>query len=207
MSSSKRISTIIALVSVITMILIVYLRFATSVNALDNKTQSISTYLDKKGIDYFDVSIENEALSVKLNSTGENRCTFADVKAIQTIYEAIHGQSFDRTVNDVTIEIYDNSGKMIYNICEKNVSSLVNLNGAKKESNLAPKEINFQDQDIFFDTSTLVNKYPYSIEHFVVSNANEIDGKKLEITLCETRNSIGLLDCEFRSLSRGCTDF
>ena len=173
-------------------LLLAFLYFSINVKATENTVQSISNYLDNKGINNYIANIEDDVLSVKLSSTGDNYCTLSDVKAIQVIYEAIHAQAFEKKAIDVSIEIYNQSGEIIYNIYEKDVLSLEDTE--KHDSDCSK---NMTNKEILFKASDLIDEYPYSIEQSVISEANVIDGSKIELTLCESRNSIDLVDDAF----------
>ena len=152
--------------------------------------RTITSFLKEKNIDYSDVSINNETLSVNLVSSGDGRCTINDIKAVQAIYEVVHAQTIDSKVKNVSIEIYDINGKMIFDHHENGVSAQVqNVDKLVKQD--PEQKTDMAVDEILLYAENLVAKYPYSVQELKIDTASEISGKKLELILCTlNKNSI-----------------
>lgn len=77
--------------------------FATVVYAEGKVERNIYSYLSEKSVSYSFVSIDDKVLTVEIISTGTDRCTLDDVKAIQAVYEAVYGKKVIGNVEDVQI--------------------------------------------------------------------------------------------------------
>lgn len=150
--------------------------------------RNIISYLDNKEVNYSSIDIDNQVLSIKLLSNGENRCTIDDVKAVQAVYEAVHGQTVSEKIEDVSIEVYDINNKLIYDVYENDVFSLVeNAELLVKQSVVSEQDVT--SEDILSNVKNIVTRYSYYIQNVNVEKAEEITGRKLELILCESGNS------------------
>ena len=131
-------------------------------------------------ISYTSVHVNNQTLSVELQSSGEGRCTLDDVKAIQNIYTVIHAQSLADKIRNVKIEIVDRTGTVIYDETEADVSSKVENDLA--QTTTADTEI-IADRDILQEARNVLADTSYSIQSVNISDAEEITGKCLNLTL------------------------
>ena len=150
------------------------------VNAANIVRRTVSMYLDEKQISYTSVHVNNQTLSVELQSSGEGRCTLDDVKAIQNIYTVIHAQSLADKIRNVKIEIVDRTGTVIYDETEADVSSKVENDLA--QTTTADTEI-IADRDILQEARNVLADTSYSIQSVNISDAEEITGKCLNLTL------------------------
>ena len=95
---------LVSICFVILLCVVIALCFS-KINAANIVRRTVSMYLDEKQISYTSVHVNNQTLSVELQSSGEGRCTLDDVKAIQNIYTVIHAQSLADKIRNVKIEI------------------------------------------------------------------------------------------------------
>ena len=140
----------------------------------------VGHHMDEKQISYTSVHVNNQTLSVELQSSGEGRCTLDDVKAIQNIYTVIHAQSLADKIRNVKIEIVDRTGTVIYDETEADVSSKVENDLA--QTTTADTEI-IADRDILQEARNVLADTSYSIQSVNISDAEEITGKCLNLTL------------------------
>ena len=144
--------------------------------------RNILSYLDNKEVNYSSIDIDNQVLSIKLLSNGENRCTIDDVKAVQAVYEAVHGQTVSEKIEDVSIEVYDINNKLIYDVYENDVFALVeNAELLVKQSVVSEQDVT--SEDILSNVKNIVTRYSYYIQNVNVEKAEEITGRKLELIL------------------------
>ena len=181
------------LVLVLACILILSAITSEKAYATEKTIRAISTFLAEKEIEYSDVRVSDRTLSVKLLSSGDNRCTLDDVKAIQAIYEAVHAQTIEGQVKNVGIEIYNTDGILIYDILENDVDNPIeNLEQLVKTNSEQKGE--FTANDILLKAESIVTEFPYSIQQSWITESTEISGQKLQLTLCENNNDISSLD-------------
>lgn len=156
--------------------------YVSKATAADKIRRSVSTYLDQKQIAYTSVQVSDHTLSVKLQSDGTDHCTVDDVKAIQDIYAAVHAQSVDGEIRNVSIEIYNRAGQVIYDKTEMYVSSKV-----EDDASLMPATdagtTQITDSDILQKAHDILEDAPYVLQSADVSDAEEIAGKCLNLTL------------------------
>ena len=139
-----------------------------------------NAYPELNLVDISSVHVNNQTLSVELQSSGEGRCTLDDVKAIQNIYTVIHAQSLADKIRNVKIEIVDRTGTVIYDETEADVSSKVENDLA--QTTTADTEI-IADRDILQEARNVLADTSYSIQSVNISDAEEITGKCLNLTL------------------------
>lgn len=151
-------------------------------NAADKIRRTVSTYLDQKQIAYTSVHVNDHTLSIKLQSDGTDHCTLDDVKAIQDIYAAVHAQSVDGKIKNVSIEIYNHAGQIIYEETEMDVSSKVE-NDASLMSATDVGTTQITDSDILQEAHDILENAPYVLQSADISDAEEIAGKCLNLTL------------------------
>lgn len=166
---------------------------AVKVYAAEKTVRTVSSFLAEKEIDYSDVSINNRTLSVKLLSTGEDRCTLEDAKSIQAIYEAVHAQSIAGQVQNVGIEVYNSNGVLLYDALENDVSVTVENIDQLAGINTA-RNTEITANNIMVKVRNIVTEFPYSIEQLQITTPAEIAGKKVQLTLCENNNDIASID-------------
>lgn len=169
--------------------LVVGVSTAGKIYAAEKTMRTIASFMDEKAIEYSEVSIDNQILSVKLLSAGEDRCTLDDVKAIQAIYEAVHGKIIDGQVKNIGIEIYDTNGKLIYDVVEHVVSLPIENADQSVEKNDRKKQ-DMTANEVLLQVDSIVKEYPYSVQKSCISEADVIAGKKLELTISELNNDI-----------------
>ncbi len=179
--------SVLALVLVVS--LVVGVSTAGKIYAAEKTVRTIASFMDEKAIEYSEVSMDNQVLSVKLLSAGEDRCTLDDVKAIQAIYDTLHDQTIDGKVKNIGIEIYDTNGKLIYDIFE-NVVSLPVENADQPVEKNDRKKNDMTVNEVLLQVDSIVTEYPYSVQKSCISDADEIAGKKLELTISEMNNDI-----------------
>lgn len=188
-TQKRRSFILLFLVLAIACVLVLAVRTAMKAYATEKTVHTISSFLAEKGIEYSYVNVNNGTLSVKLASTGDERCTLDDVKAIQAIYEAVHAQTINGQVINVGIEIYNTSGELIYDVFENDVSvpvddveKLVTLNSDQKTD--------MTMNDIMLKVENIVKEFPYSVQQSKIATATQIPGEKLQLTLIENNNDI-----------------
>lgn len=176
---SIRIVVCICLAVILCFLAALYVSKAT---AADKIRRTVSTYLDQKQIAYTSVRVNDHTLSVKLQSDGTDRCTVDDVKAIQDIYAAVHAQSVDGEIRNVSIEIYNRAGQVIYDKTEMDVSSKVEDDAfSTPAADAGTTQIT--DSDILQKARDILEDAPYVLQSADVSDAKEIAGKCLNLTL------------------------
>ena len=169
-SRSNHSTRVLVSICFVILLCVVIALWFSKVNAANIVRRTVSMYLDEKQISYTSVHVNNQTLSVELQSSGEGRCTLDDVKAIQNIYTVIHAQSLADKIRNVKIEIVDRTGTVIYDETEADVSS-------KVENDLAQTTTaDTEARNVLADTS-------YSIQSVNISDAEEITGKCLNLTL------------------------
>lgn len=158
--------------------------FATVAHAEEKVERNIYSYLTEKSVTYSSVSVNNKVLTAELISTGTDRCTLEDVKAIQAIYEAVHGKNVIGNVEDVQIIIYNSAGDIIYDYFQADVASPVEAIDSlvSTRSNTAH---NIDTKTISDEITSVAETYPFTIENVIMSNAEEIAGQKVELVLNE----------------------
>ncbi len=168
-----------------------------SIIAASSKSETernIQSYLEIKEIDYSSVNIEDKLLTVKLNSSGTGYCTLNDVKAIQAIYEAIHGDNIIENVEDISIYIYDTEGSLIYDLyrpgVSKPVESIKNVSIAEAYDTLMPEDA----------VNLIVEESPFKVKTMNFSSARQIDGRKLELSVESEASSFNDLQTLYRKL-------
>lgn len=124
-SRSNHSTRVLVSICFVILLCVVIALWFSKVNAANIVRRTVSMYLDEKQISYTSVHVNNQTLSVELQSSGEGRCTLDDVKAIQNIYTVIHAQSLADKIRNVKIEIVDRTGTVIYDETEADVSSKV----------------------------------------------------------------------------------
>ena len=92
-SRSNHSTRVLVSICFVILLCVVIALWFSKVNAANIVRRTVSMYLDEKQISYTSVHVNNQTLSVELQSSGEGRCTLDDVKAIQNIYTVIHAQS------------------------------------------------------------------------------------------------------------------
>lgn len=177
--SNHSTKVLVSICFVILLCVVIALCFS-KVNAANIVRRTVSMYLDEKQISYTSVHVNNQTLSVELQSSGEGRCTLDDVKAIQNIYTVIHAQSLADKIRNVKIEIVDRTGTVIYDETEADVSSKVENDLA--QTTTADTEI-IADRDILQEARNVLADTSYSIQSVNISDAEEITGKCLNLTL------------------------
>ena len=170
---------LVSICFVILLCVVIALCFS-KINAANIVRRTVSMYLDEKQISYTSVHVNNQTLSVELQSSGEGRCTLDDVKALQNIYTVIHAQSLADKIRNVKIEIVDRTGTVIYDETEADVSSKVENDLA--QTTTADTEI-IADRDILQEARNVLADTSYSIQSVNISDAEEITGKCLNLTL------------------------
>ncbi len=151
--------------------------------AVAQTTQTIYSALSERKISFSDASISEQTLFVKLLSTGDTRCTLADVKAIQAIYEVVRAQTINEIVKNVDIEIFNPEGKRIYDVHENNVSSPMEyVENSMKE---VRKNTEMKGDEVLSEVANIVDRYPYSIKESKINVVNEFSSEKLQLTLQE----------------------
>ena len=186
----RKLFIMLALVLVVACALIFVVQNALKAYAAGKPVRTITSYLKEKNIEYSDVSIKDETLFVKLVSSGNDRCTLNDVKAVQAIYEAVHAQKTNESIRNVGIEIYNTNGKLIFDEFENEV--VVIADDVEKHSKQdSEQKTDMTVDDILSYAENIVAEYPYTIQESKIDTALEISGKKLELTLC-TLNKNGI---------------
>lgn len=109
-SRSNHSTRVLVSICFVILLCVVIALWFSKVNAANIVRRTVSMYLDEKQISYTSVHVNNQTLSVELQSSGEGRCTLDDVKAIQNIYTVIHAQSLADKIRNVKIEIVDRTG-------------------------------------------------------------------------------------------------
>ena len=92
-SRSNHSTRVLVSICFVILLCVVIALWFSKVNAANIVRRTVSMYLDEKQISYTSVHVNNQTLSVELQSSGEGRCTLDDVKAIQNIYTVIHAQN------------------------------------------------------------------------------------------------------------------
>lgn len=179
-SRSNHSTRVLVSICFVILLCVVIALWFSKVNAANIVRRTVSMYLDEKQISYTSVHVNNQTLSVELQSSGEGRCTLDDVKAIQNIYTVIHAQSLADKIRNVKIEIVDRTGTVIYDETEADVSSKVENDLA--QTTTADTEI-IADRDILQETRNVLADTSYSIQSVNISDAEEITGKCLNLTL------------------------
>ena len=173
---------------VVTCALIFVVQTAMKAYAARKPVRTITSFLKEKNIEYSDVSIKDGTLSVKLVSSGDERCTLNDIKAVQAIYEVIHAQTIEGQIKNVGIEIYNTDGKMIFDHFENGVSvPIKDVDKLVKQD--TEQKTDMTVDDILLYVENIVASYPYTIQELKIDTALEISGKKLELTLCTLNKS------------------
>lgn len=153
------------------------------VASAEKKTeQNICAYLSEKNISYSSVLVENKVLTVKLQSTGTDRCTLDDVKAIQAVFEAVHGNKEIRDVNDVHIIIRDVNGKQIYDYCVTDAATPIEGISSLVPDRKGSVDIN-DSKAIYNEIHSIVSEYSINAAEIIVSEVEGISGKKADIIL------------------------
>ena len=179
-SRSNHSTRVLVSICFVILLCVVIALWFSKVNAANIVRRTVSMYLDEKQISYTSVHVNNQTLSVELQSSGEGRCTLDDVKAIQNIYTVIHAQSLADKIRNVKIEIVDRTGTVIYDETEADVSSKVENDLA--QTTTADTEI-IADRDILQEARNVLADTSYSIQSVNISDAEEITGKCLNLTL------------------------
>ncbi|MBQ1675329.1 MAG: hypothetical protein II069_04730 [Oscillospiraceae bacterium] len=188
----KKASLLLCLAFALAIILVLSDMGTNNLYAVGETKQTITTFLNERGVSYTSVNIDDHILSIDLLSTGENRCTLDDVKAIQAIYEGVHEQTVDQEIKDVSINIYNSNGTMIYNEYEADVSSPIEnvdlLIDTAQSHNTAQSP-----ETILSDVRSIIAESSFSIQEISLENARELPNSKIIITLSETNNDIAAL--------------
>ena len=195
MFRSKRIKTLTLSVlgSALTCVFVLSAIVAIKAYAAEKPVRTIVPFLADKKIDYSDVQINERTLSIKLLSSGEDRCTLDDVKAIMAIYEAIHAQSIEGQVKNVSIGIYNDDGVLIYDTLENGVDSPVE-NIEQLVTTDPDQKRGLTTNDVLQKVDSIISDFSYSIQQSQITESTEISGRKLQLTLCENNNDISSID-------------
>ena len=151
------------------------------VNAAERTKNAISVYLNEKNVNYCEVSVNNQILSIKIKSDGEDRCTIEDVVALQTIYEAVHGKVFLEKITDMYVEIINENGDVLFDEYTKDVSSMI----SDIELLVDVKEKEYTDKEIFCEVQRIVEDTTFSIKRMEIKPSDVLCSKKLELVLTE----------------------
>ncbi len=167
--------------------------------AAEKTVRTVGAFLAEKKIEYSDAQISEGTLSVKLLSSGDDRCTLDDVKAIRAIYEAVHAQTVEGQVKNVSIEIYNADGVLIYDALEndvdkpiENIEQLVTVDPDQKGE--------LSTNDILQKVDTIISDLPYSVQQSQITDSTEISGRKLQLTLCTNDNDISWIKTIYEEL-------
>lgn len=87
--------------------------FAPMANAADKIADGVEAYLKENNINYSEVSVKGNRMSVGLISEGDGRHTLEDIKAIEAIYEAVHAQKVVGKISAVEITVKDAEGNLL----------------------------------------------------------------------------------------------
>ncbi len=190
----RRFSLMIILVIMCCSILAFILTSTIAASDEKETKRDILSYLDTRKIEYSYAEVENKLLTVKLNSHGSGYCTLDDVKAIQAIYEAVHGDNIIGNVEDVSISIYDTNGKLIYDLYSPGVSEMPdiiqNISAAETYNTRTSSEV----------VELILMASPFETKTMTFSSARQIDGCKLELTVDANTPSFPDLQSLYREL-------
>lgn len=187
-------------------ILIGLLRFITVANAEEKAEKNIYTYLAERRVNYSSISVAGKVLTAELFSYGTDRCTLDDVKAIQAIYEAVHGKNVIGDVEDIKIIIYNLEGDVIYDYYEADVASRVENIDTFAAADVADGN-KITDRSVLAEIRSIAAAYPFTVGEITSSDENVISGKKVEIKLKElepgtvTMSSLNSLYTELEAYS------
>ncbi len=141
--------------------------------------KTIFSYLAEKNVSYSSVSVENKTLAVELLSTGSDRCTLEDVKAILYIHQAIHAKNVIDNIDDLEIVIYNAKGESIYDCVQYDIATRFN--------DMSNNDISraFDADVVKNEISDMTGAYPTKSKEILISAANEISGHKVDVVLVE----------------------
>ena len=151
----------------------------TEANAAEEAEKTILSFLEEEKIPFSEVSVHDGLLSVKLCSVGLDRCTLEDVKAIQSIYEAVHAQKIVEVIRDVDISVCNAAGGVLFDERENEIAIPLETVELTDNIQMTEKEMT----DLVDYSRTLAAAYPVTVMNATVSSAKELSGNKIVLEL------------------------
>lgn len=156
----------------------------------DTLEKSIGSYLRERNINYTSTDISKNTLTVNLVSTGSDRCTIDDVKAIHSIYTAVHSRDVDDTIQNVQINIFNSDEVPIYDHYQADAAI---ANDASRHWN--DENANLLSEAPENALRLITASHPFTVEHLNFLKADGINGQSADISVTPMDiNSVTLSD-------------
>lgn len=160
------------------LVVVIALLCARAFGKADALEKSIGSYLRERNINYISTDISKDTLTVNLISTGSDRCTIDDVKAIHSVYTAVHSCDADDAIQNVQISIFNSDKVQIYDHYQADMAiandASRHWNGENaKILSEAPKEA----------LRLITASHPFTMEQLDFLKADGISGQAADISV------------------------
>lgn len=166
---------------VICLVLVYILVERKPVLAEKNEIDAIKDILSENGVSYQSVTESNQIITAELVSEGEGRCTIDDVKALQTLNDALYADERLHDIKGLQVNIYNADGEMIYD-----AYTAKNLTAAAVRPLLLNSVSDASEETIREKAADLMADYPCQIKDIVYTQQNA-GSSTLEINLTATQ--------------------
>ena len=144
--------------------------------------EEVMTVLIGEGITYRQLDVRDYTLTIAFDSSGADRCTFDDVKAIQAVYDAVHTNELVGTIKEIDIKVYSENGTLLFDQHEAGIDSRTDGQDVQDKYVFDRK-----DDDVsacaYATVNTAVALSPFTLEDFSEISAKDRDGNKIILNL------------------------
>ncbi|MDR0951567.1 MAG: hypothetical protein LBM18_01420 [Oscillospiraceae bacterium] len=162
----------------LTVILCMHTLFSLPASAAEIE-QELNLFLYENNVNYESIEVNEKQLSVSLQSINADRCSLEDVKAIQLIYQAVHGEDIIGNIDSIQINIYDITGKLIYDVWQSDVSTPVE--DFEQYASVSNENGNANMEQMTSDISDIIQSSLLSLNKIEFTDSEGLSGKNVEI--------------------------